>query len=766
MSAGAKVIPRLAYAALLGFVLVMALRSHSETTILLVLSAAFMFFACWANAVQLMGAGPALGFVLVGTSFGWFAEQMGSTRGWFFGQYDYTAVLGWRIGDVPAIIPLMWFVLTYSAWVMAHFMLWRKPLKRDVSGVQILLLAALASAIVVGYDLGADPYMVFKLEAWIMTKKDGGWFGETLQGFVGWFEVSFAILVTFMFWARARWRAPQAAAARGYTRWDALLPLSVFFFSMVFQVVNGTPIETRVIALFAMGFPLVSAVVGWWHWKDGQASAANGVSPVSDARLAQMRFVADPLADQAVAQLLQAWTPANRGSNLARLGQANQQFALWSSNQAVAQLASAPPAAPGSVEAAMQAYLKQGQSLPPWADARKIARAEQIFTEHGPVSCALLFCASLPECYVVPDLAAVLHAAGQLEQHTVHRIRSTAAMVFPVMFEGGLTQAGGAGLAQVLKVRLIHATIRHLILHESPQAALAALGDDRFSESAARVAAQALPAGASLYDALLAHGWDTARDGLPCGQEELAYTLLTFSYVFLRGMRSLGQGLPKEDEEAYLHAWNVVGHVLGIRRELMADTMSEAAALFAQIQARDTVAEAVSPDPRPGLGGALISAMQSTIPWAWAHNFPVQLTRYLCGSATARTVGVTQQVPLWSRALFLVLMSCMRLLDGVVGLFVPGFSLSTLLTRVLGRQMVESLLLDQTRPLQLPEALLQPLRETTQRWGAQHRGPGWMRHLEDKLSGRLHQAAVSARAAASAQATAAAQSNLHGSTSK
>ena len=43
--------------------------------------------------------------------------------------------------------------------------------------------------------------------------------------------------------------------------------------------------------------------------------------------------------------------------------------------------------------------------------------------DHGALSCILLFCASLPECYVVPDLSSVLHTTGQLEQNTEYRIR-------------------------------------------------------------------------------------------------------------------------------------------------------------------------------------------------------------------------------------------------------------------------------------------------------------------------------------------------------
>ena len=129
--------------------------------------------------------------------------------------------------------------------------------------------------------------------------------------------------------------------------------------------------------------------------------------------------------------------------------------------------------APGSADPALvetlRAYLREGCRLPAWLDPARVARAEAIFMHEGPLSCTLLFCASLPECYVPPQLAEVLHVAGQLEAHTEHRIRQTAAMVFPVMLKGGLTDPAGSGIAQVLKVRLIHATIRHLILHGDPE---------------------------------------------------------------------------------------------------------------------------------------------------------------------------------------------------------------------------------------------------------------------------------------------------------
>lgn len=185
-----------------------------------------------------------------------------------------------------------------------------------------------------------------------------------------------------------------------------------------------------------------------------------------------MRRHADPLGDGTIARILGDWPaqgwPADDAPQWRRIAEVNRLFGEWADNASLAHW-HAPSTVLGQEAAqALTDYVQQAQALPPWADPQKIQRAERLFMEHGALSCILLFCSSLPECYVLPDLADVLHTAGQLEQHTEHRIRSTAAMIFPVMMRGGLDANGGAGIAQSLKVRLIHSTIRNLILRGAP----------------------------------------------------------------------------------------------------------------------------------------------------------------------------------------------------------------------------------------------------------------------------------------------------------
>jgi hypothetical protein len=434
--------------------------------------------------------------------------------------------------------------------------------------------------------------------------------------------------------------------------------------------------------------------------------------------LRDMERFADPLADRTVSALMGDARPLD----ISGLTQATRLMAGWTSNDALAHWQpTEPDAAPGAVHA-LQDYLGKARGLPDWTDPAKVARAEQIFMDHGPLSCTLLFCTSLPECYVLPRLAEVLQIAGQLEAHTEHRIRQTAAMVFPVMMRGGLLSADGAGVAQVLKVRLIHASIRHLILRGDPALAQGQIAPDRSTSRAN-----------SLHGALMAHGWNVDADGLPCNQIELAYTLLTFGYSFLKGMRKLGQGLSIAEEEAYLHAWNVMGHVLGIRAELMAHTMDEAQSLFQQFQDHAQT-QRVNPDPRPALGRALINTMARTLRVPLIRHIPVPLTRWLIGPKAANQIGVDQQVSWLTYAVFWLGLGATRIVDAVARLLVPRFSLSRLITRIVGYHLLTRFLLDQTRPLNLPDHLLDPLHQTVAAWGDDAHAASWVNRLEDRFT--------------------------------
>ncbi len=243
-------------------------KSYSALSVSLVFACAVLFLAAGWTATQLLGARNASMFAALGLGLGWFAEQMGSSRGWFFGRYTYTDVLGPRLGDVPLAIPLMWFALCFVGFILANLILWRQPISRATNWPNTLLTALLAAMLVTAFDLGADPYFVFVLKAWIMQKTDGGWFGETLQGFAGWMLISFLIVLVF----QRLMRVEPMPLAPARLKFAAALPIGIYAGGMVFQMLFGHPIETRAVALFAMGIPVLAAAVAWWQWQAGASS--------------------------------------------------------------------------------------------------------------------------------------------------------------------------------------------------------------------------------------------------------------------------------------------------------------------------------------------------------------------------------------------------------------------------------------------------------------------------------------------------------------
>ncbi|KQO24734.1 hypothetical protein ASF11_20635 [Acidovorax sp. Leaf76] len=263
-------LPAVTFALLAAFLVVTALRTHNDTTIAIVTASVLMFACCWASATHLLGARPALQFVLIAVSLGWFAEQMGSTHGWFFGHYTYTDVLGARLVNVPIVIPMMWFSLTYAGYVIGNLIVWQSPVDGAPGLGNAAMLSFLAAMIVTAFDLGADPYLVYTLKAWIMAKTDGAWFGETVQGFFGWVFVAFCIIFSFRLSVRRRPLQPVSP----FLRRHALVPLAIYASGMVFQMVLGNPVEIRSIAPFAMGIPLLCAMAGFQRWRTPTEAAA------------------------------------------------------------------------------------------------------------------------------------------------------------------------------------------------------------------------------------------------------------------------------------------------------------------------------------------------------------------------------------------------------------------------------------------------------------------------------------------------------------
>jgi hypothetical protein len=248
--------------------------------------------------------------------------------------------------------------------------------------------------------------------------------------------------------------------------------------------------------------------------------------------------------------------------------------------------------------------------------------AERVFMLYGLTAYGALAHASLPECYVTPSIAEALSTTQKLIKQAHRRVLETSQFVLAVMSGGGLDPNGdGRGIRAAQKVRLMHASIRFLILHTASE-------KERALESH------------PMQQALLDMRWDVEERGVPISQSDLLRTLLTFSYVIARGWRVLGVQLDQHQEEAYIHCWNVIGHVMGIDSAHLPQTYSECGEMFEEFKSRwqgDTEAGRLLTD-------ALLRFIQSQLPY-FLHGLPPLLVRRLVGRHTAAQLGVEKPNP-------------------------------------------------------------------------------------------------------------------------
>jgi uncharacterized membrane protein len=136
----------------------------------------------------------ALRFMAVAIATSLITETMGVLTGLIFGPYVYSPRFGPKIfGLVPAVIPLIWFSMSYLAFVAAELIVGRGVPAPAATRPVI----ALSAGLLLGYDVVADPNHVFR----------GGWsygggglfYGVPLQNFVAWYAIGLV-----MFWGVRR----------------------------------------------------------------------------------------------------------------------------------------------------------------------------------------------------------------------------------------------------------------------------------------------------------------------------------------------------------------------------------------------------------------------------------------------------------------------------------------------------------------------------------------------------------------------------------
>ena len=254
--------------------------------------------------------------------------------------------------------------------------------------------------------------------------------------------------------------------------------------------------------------------------------------------------------------------------------------------------------APADLPAPVRAYFEDTLRMPTWADAGALARAQEVFARQGPWIILALHCASLPYSYGAAKGVKVLHFTGKLHRHPRRRLLNTAQFVVDVMSPGSFGPDGHA-IRSAQKVRLLHAAVRGQLARNDQ--------------------------------------WE-APWGMPLNQEDLAGTLLCFSWIALEALPKMGISVRPDDVDAYLHAWRVAGALLGIDNALLADGAVEHARLKTIIERR----QLASSTEGHVLTSSLVEYLDGLLNPPGIRGIPAALIRLFLGDRVGDLLGVAE----------------------------------------------------------------------------------------------------------------------------
>ena len=242
----------------------------------------------------------------------------------------------------------------------------------------------------------------------------------------------------------------------------------------------------------------------------------------------------------------------------------------------------------------------------------KAAMGARFFYKHSD-----LFFATMVLDSLVTGLTEGLSKAFYITERTTgnqRRLRQNARHVAEITLPGGL-QRQGDGWKLTIRIRLIHAQVRRLLLDSDE--------------------------------------WDVSVDGTPLHMAHMALGATGFSAMNLRSLRKLGVKPTEEESAGFMHIWAYVSWLLGIPEKLLAHTEEQGAHLrrVAHLCEPPIGAKAITVAHGyikilPELAGVTEPAKQKRL-----LSFLFRISRALIGNELADRLGYPKQITLGALAL-------------------------------------------------------------------------------------------------------------------
>ena len=155
------------------------------------------------------------------------SELLGTSTGFPFGEYRYLSGLGYKIaGLVPFTIPLSWYYLGFSAYIIALAGLKRLKLNNWLCQLGAVICGSLC---LTSWDFVLDPAMSQAPVPFWVWDQPGAFFGMPYQNFAGWMGTG----IIFMTVATLLWKLKPFTLPSN----DLKLPLAIYLANFAFATV-------------------------------------------------------------------------------------------------------------------------------------------------------------------------------------------------------------------------------------------------------------------------------------------------------------------------------------------------------------------------------------------------------------------------------------------------------------------------------------------------------------------------------------------------
>ncbi|PPS40207.1 gamma-carotene 1'-hydroxylase CruF [Chroococcidiopsis sp. TS-821] len=204
-------------------------------------------------AYRTVGMRLTLAFMLPAISISLTSELLGTGTGFPFGDYSYLSGLGYKIaGLVPFTIPLSWFYMGFSSYLIASVALNsdKSNWLRQVSAV--LLGAMLFTA----WDFALEPAMSQTTFPFWYWAEPGAFFGTPYRNYLGWYGTS----ALFMSVAALLWRNPRLNLKRS----QLVVPLIVYLSNVAFAAAISLAFGFWFPVALGLIFGVIPVIFLWW----------------------------------------------------------------------------------------------------------------------------------------------------------------------------------------------------------------------------------------------------------------------------------------------------------------------------------------------------------------------------------------------------------------------------------------------------------------------------------------------------------------------